>query len=693
MKIINLSILSFALAFISCTDQLEQTNPNSPTTETYYKNINEASTALNSVYNVLKSKNTLGILEENTRGDLGVDRDNRGNKSTSSLFNQDFNSASNEIYNRWNCLYRGIFYANQVYEGLNKMVSEGKLSENSYDYKTLMGQVRFFRGLYHYWLSLLFNHGDIIIRTSVPKKSSEFYKSLSHKEDVMKFVIDEFQYAFENLPAKWGSSDQGRPTSGTVAAYLGQLYLYDKNYDESKKWLQIVMDINPEINNNYGYKLTKNLDDNFYEAGEFNSESIFEANYSLSYLTEYDGNSDFSISNDIAKGLASGGDFIYGYGTFNPALWLIDAYKNEDKDPLDERNYIDTIADTKMNQYLPKVSSATITEGKNIIVTKDITFYDGNRYIRQMPLRGVQSIAYCKDDCESLYYGYPPYCRLPKQNADGTIVSADANENLYATFQGQRSALFKKFTNCSVASGESQVGSKSAINFRLMRLADVYLMYAEDLIEGGTNDEGVSEALKYINRIRKRSALSLLGTCDGENNEYSGQATYLGGIRNFEQNKSSYPNQSLSIIPTENDGCEIVPVTAANLMKQIMWRERPLELAVEGFAMRAIDLRRWGVTKERFEDLYSHYRYDGIQYSTYSAKYNNVDVKVNGKIVVKRTGFFDFLRLPFDNENFQTAPRIDFQKASINYSDKDNSYYPIPQKELQSNPLAAKYEK
>jgi hypothetical protein len=59
---------------------------------------------------------------------------------------------------------------------------------------------------------------------------------------------------------------------------------------------------------------------------------------------------------------------------------------------------------------------------------------------------------------------------------------------------------WKKYTQWETATVES---NSSGINFRVVRLADIYLMYAEALNELGNTDD----AYKWIDKVRKRSNL------------------------------------------------------------------------------------------------------------------------------------------------------------------------------------------
>ena len=71
--------------------------------------------------------------------------------------------------------------------------------------------------------------------------------------------------------------------------------------------------------------------------------------------------------------------------------------------------------------------------------------------------------------------------------------------------------------------------------------------------------------------------------------------------------------QPLSYTATENDIID----TSEELMHHIMYYERPLELCLDGHGIRSSDLRRWGVTKERFDYL-STYMFTSLGSHNYS---------------------------------------------------------------------------
>lgn len=114
-------------------------------------------------------------------------------------------------------------------------------------------------------------------------------------------------------------------------------------------------------------------------------------------------------------------------------------------------------------------------------------------------------------------------------------------------------AHVKKFQNWTWP--QEPIERRSGINERVVRLADVYLMYAETVLK---TTEDVGEAIYYINLVRTRSGVLQLNAA------------------NFD---------------------------AESLMVHLMRVERPLELSFEGHMIRWQDIKRWGIVKQLFDEL------------------------------------------------------------------------------------------
>ncbi|MEM9830444.1 MAG: RagB/SusD family nutrient uptake outer membrane protein [Bacteroidota bacterium] len=570
--------LMLLVPFASCNNFLEETNPNELSTDSFWKTVEDLDAGLVAVYNAFKGGNVLAITDEYNRSDMtwpGWGRPNTSNP----YYIQDFNEASGAPNGKWEALYEGVLFANQVIRASDRLIGTLGSTDAEERARNIMAQARFFRGLFYFYLYSSFNEGSVIIYDFVPAVEEDYYQSVRPAEEVRAFYLADLEFAYNNLPPKWTATrDMGRATAGAAAAVLGKSYLYEENFTEAAIFFRDVIE-----NSDYGYALTENIGDNFTTQNELNSESILEINYSTNYKAEISPWSDEQVSNSL--------NFVFspvgGWRAAYPSSWMIMAYKNDSIDINDPRN----------------------------MVTEE----DGTTRFRKYSLRTSYSVALV-DDPDLEYYG--------KTTAQATA------------FNNSETAYYRKYTNWDIVENEKDIvpSLRSGVNVRVIRLADVYLMYAESVLRGEGN---VEEAMKFINRVRHRSALQLLGQ-DG-----------TGEFPGADHDDKNYDAQSL--------------------MDHLMYVERPLELAVEGHAIRHLDMRRWGITKQRFEEL-SQKVYHGDHF-----KFTDV----NGE---EKTRWGSIL-VPGPNPNDPNGKVLrDYEQAAQNYIESQHAYWPIPNSERVANP-------
>lgn len=180
---------------------------------------------------------------------------------------------------------------------------------------------------------------------------------------------------------------------------------------------------------------------------EFNEESILEVSYSLDYKNElgpWDGR---DVANSAYVRQFTGGD-----GTWRgaiPANWLILKYRN---DPLD------------------------FSDPRNKIVEED-----GTERFRTFSLRTSWSVALV-DDVDMGYY-------LREETGQGSI------------FNVKMTAFWRKHTNWDITRSEEELSPgkvRSGVNERLIRLAEIYLQYAECQIKLGNLDEALFTSTGFV---------------------------------------------------------------------------------------------------------------------------------------------------------------------------------------------------
>lgn len=580
-KFYFLGLFATVTTLQSCESYLEEINPNEVSSATYWSDLEESEENLTSVYNGMLNQYIYSFDNESLRGDMGFPNDRtRYQAAGYEWHSQNFsNTISTHYFKSWAGMYRVIWRANQVIDGLNGMDDAIKSQDR---WTTQMAEARFFRGLMHFYLNSNYNNGEIIIRDKIPTNLEDYSTKTSPSEEVRTFFRTDLQFAYDNLPNI--RDEKTRVSKGTAALVLGKSYLYsasEGNTTDYDKAMPLLKDV---IEGPYGYSLLTgdNVELLYTSKGDYNSESIFEINYSDAHqrlIQNKDEWDEEAYTNrwarytapSSAEGGASGSNY------FSPTSWLAYAYSSEAVNPNDIRNYV-----------------------------------TGTNASKNVSLRCSQMIAVVNDEATEYY------------------KASAANE--VASFGKGLFAYFKKFTNHDTTTTESDDLSSawpSSKNVVVYRLADAYLMYAECLIQKGS----LAEATDYINKIRDRWGLQLLGTDDGT---------------------ETYDN---------------VSYTQETLMDHLMYNERPLEVGLDGYAERSIDLRRWGVKKSRLEDL-ANTKYHVIDYSF------TKDDGTSGKGSMIQKGL---------SPNTVTDLYIEFEDAAKNYQESLHAYLPLPNEETLYN--------
>ncbi len=463
------------VAFNSCTDWLEEANPNMSDKDSYWQNLNQTNSTLTAAYATLLSDFALNIREEAPRSDMATPGFGRPTYSGEGAvwYTHNYHNSNSVVTQKWEILYMGIFRANQVIDGLKNM----KDVNNQEAWDIQMAQARFLRGLYHFYLHSTYNEGNIIIKDKVPGEYEDFMKKLSPSAEVIEFFRNDLQFAFDNLPDVYPEAgDRGRATKGAAATLLGTSYLYEATLpdpgnvdlaqiDSARVKFEYVI-------NNGQYELVKDLEKLFTTAGAMNEESIFEIAFSSVFNSEYGNWDEDRMTNRLAfafDGRGSNANNVF------PSLWITHAYLNETIDSLQvEDNQVD------------KVINETTGETEKVW--------------RPVSRRASAMIALVQDEYTAYYNGLA-HNRIPLPSNDKRTQNGFSR--------------FKHHINHDILEDEKDLpGGKqlSGKHITVNRLGDVYMMLAECYIY----ENRLDDALNAINMVRKRWGLELIGLSNGD---------------------------------------------------------------------------------------------------------------------------------------------------------------------------------
>ncbi|MBD0401775.1 RagB/SusD family nutrient uptake outer membrane protein [Flammeovirga sp. EKP202] len=370
-----------------------------------------------------------------------------------------------------------------------------------------------------------------------------------------------------------------RPESDLGRATWGMATtLLGKVYLYNKEWSNAAVEFKKVIDSGL-YQLSSNYAENFRHDVIYNSESIMEVPFDGSINS---GAQDASIVDD--GGNVSGGEstkLARWYGPYSLGGWQ-----------------------GMMPTYW----------AHELLVADSVAGSDAHSSRYTATLAGR--------DAEGLYYNK---------------TAADLKAEVGRRWGNGESSYVKKYANWYHMDTEN-IENRSSINYKHMRLSDVYLMYAEAVLEASSD---LNTAIEYIDKVRSRAGVVT--------------------IQDYISNDGGIPQ--LHISQDLYGAHPIVPATLENIRTHLRMVERPTELAFENTRWR--DLVRWGMVKDVF-----------------TSHHNDEVLRIE-----------NFEKLQDENEVVPILPplyiegriRPDFVNNWSFYSPDQHDYFPIPAAEVQAN--------
>lgn len=395
----------------------------------------------------------------------------------------------------WPLAWYGIHKANLGLANLDKLTDATDEERN-----LIKGQLLFFRGWFHFELMQYFG-GLPYIDTLLPSDKQLTLPRLSYNECADKAAAD-FQEAADLLPINWDNTTAGKNTLGKnqlrinkimALSYLGKNYLWagsplmnqsstgsaTYNTDYCKKAADAfakVLQLCESGAAPYSLLPFSKYSDNFYTTGQNwlmpgGTEAIFRGPY-------YGGNSsNWGTSKQYTPAIVGEGTLI-----FTPTANYVDYYGMANGLPIPDITKADPASG-----YDPEYP----WKGRDPRFYNDIV-YDGVKVVQGSTTDEANRYA-------NLY-------------SDGTISGQGSYRN---PSTGSRTGyLLKKFIPITCNKYDNGYDYSKSLNIHIpyMRLADVYLMYAEAVAEGyGSPSASVASygktAIDAVNVIRDRAGV------------------------------------------------------------------------------------------------------------------------------------------------------------------------------------------
>ncbi|WP_443938737.1 RagB/SusD family nutrient uptake outer membrane protein [Pedobacter sp. MW01-1-1] len=411
----------------------------------------------------------------------------------------------------WNAAWYGIRKANIGLANMSLMTDASEEEKN-----LIKGQLLFFRAWFHHRLMEYFG-GLPYIDYVLPSAGAINLPRLKYNECADKAAAD-FRAAADLLPLKWDDTAPGKRTLGKnqlrinkimALGYLGKNYLWAGS---------------PLMNYSSGGSKTYNVEYckkaaaafaellNYVESGATEYALASMANYYKIFYTTGEGWALPGSTEAIFRGpYANGNDSNYGTSKqYTPVV-----ISEGDLKFMPTANYVDNYG-MKNGLPIPDATKADATSG-----------YDPQFPWKNRDPRFYNDIVY--DGLKFVQGAIPNVDEQPNRYAN--LYTGGSYRNLST---GSRTGyVLRKFIPITANKYDNGYSYGNSLNIYVpyMRLADVYLMYAESALMGYNSPQGKDPsygrtAADAVNRIRERAGV------DPVNSKFLGSAdAFLGELR------------------------------------------------------------------------------------------------------------------------------------------------------------------
>lgn len=467
---------------------------------------------------------------------------------------------------KWKTLYEGVSRANNVLAVLPK-------SDKVANPTQVEAEARFLRA--HFYFDLKRNFGQVPWVDQNTENPNQPNTGENHP-NVWTKIEEDLKFAKDNLPGT--PSEVGQAYKWAAQAYLGKVYLYQEKWDEALTELEGVIESGTNANGD-AFQLTTAYQDMFNPATENNSGTVFAVQNTGSDGSGGIGNS----RGGSVLNYPHGGQSPFGCcGFYQPSQWFVNSFRTGS----DGLPTMDRAAGTSVKNDQGVEPNATYSLGTQTldprlewsVGRRGVPYHDwgphpGDLWIRDQAVGGP----------------YAPKKHIYRRSQEDTFGA----------------------TNAWGATG-------SAINYKVIRFADVLLMAAEAKAELSQGDYGLS----YVNRVRNRAGNSeskityemnkafALATVSSESamlstspeqydwvvrEDQQSTFVFLGGDPGNIDNWNEYVLPDYNVEPYGSFSGK------TDALEKIRY-ERMLELGMEGH--RFYDLARWGTAGQELQDYY-----------------------------------------------------------------------------------------
>ena len=478
-------------------------------------------------------------------------------------------TANGYIKNRWDAVYESVKRANAVMS-IASAIDDAELPNKA----QIIAQAKFIKG---FWLF----EGIRVYGPAIPYVTVEDYESatdpqVSNVDENGNYVYiwdkveQDLKDAIADLPETWPDGQQGRVTSWIAKAVLAKFYLYwSSPYDGSEayganKWSEaknLLDDIilNGKDAKGTKYQLAKTYPTLWdYKESDWTGESVFDVQFTFHGTTSQTASPHHTHATQISSALGYG-----GWGFYQPSYDFVNSHRVDEAGlPLPVEEY--------------QANMLRMVEIKEIPALDKNGNYQYDKETGKMKMKdaATSDLTVFVDPRLDVNVGRFDVPYLDWGIQDGTNLTGWVRDyNNGGLFVNKKGAGWK----AERASAATTNPNSTAINYHIIRFADILLMRAECHLHDGE----YAKVIDIVNQIRTRASKGFVAAASGDqyimDNKVDGTQT-AGSAGNYRIGlyPASYANEAGARAALE--------------------REMRLEFGMEGH--RWFDIARWGTASK-----------------------------------------------------------------------------------------------
>lgn len=402
------------------------------------------------------------------------------------------NSYANDL---WKGLYTGVKNANAFLDRADFYEAHGMAPSELKAVNTLRGEAYFLRALYYYHLECFYGEGyvsanspdkmGVPLFSAIPTSLEATQQPRASAKEVWAFIINDLKKSAELLKGVQRSGvESGRVTEWAAKALLGKAYVFTQDWASAKPVLQDV--ITNSGKSLMPYSKYRNAF-NARSGNEFNEESLFEINVDRTtpgYGIFVDGvNANLTTSQGLI---------------WSPSLLGDDGTENGPNNALGYGN--EFMHDRNLLRFGYNLPIYTLVNNPRFDASKPASFRNPRQVVD--PVFKQQALELRRDkltDPRLYVAALQPW--VDSVSRDGSqyrpvVKCSGIGVGIKSRFQGWSLKKYVTTDNNIFA-----YSAADGANYYLLRLADVYLLYAEACQGSGDN----ATALEYLNKVKRRA--------------------------------------------------------------------------------------------------------------------------------------------------------------------------------------------